>query len=813
MQAKAPHVPLWARIWLAVLGLIILAAGLFFVVQGYQLVALKGSWYFLVAGVVMAVAGVQIARARPSGAVAFALVFAGTLIWSLIDVGLDFWPLISRLMVPAGMAIAVAASFPLLRRAVGQPSACKPAGVVTAVLAIGFAAAFWGMFQPHPTVVASGAAPALVPVAADAAPANWEHYGNTPGGSRFAALDQITRDNVKDLQVAWTYRTGDTPQSPGGNGAEDQLTPLQVGDRVFVCTPHNNVIALDASTGKEVWKTEINAQQKKWMRCRGLAYFDAERDIVQPTVAGSTPVKVAALGADAVCKQRILMNTIQSELIALDARTGAFCPDFGVNGRVDLKQHIGKGVESGQYSLTSAPTLAGTTVVVGGRVADNVATDMPGGVMRGFDVMTGELRWAFDPGNPDTTTLPASGDTYTRSTPNVWAPMSYDPQSNTVFMPVGSAAIDLWGVKHTALDRKYGASMLAIDGTTGREKWVYQTVHDDLWDFDVPMQPSFIDFPNGQGASTPALIFGTKAGQIFVLDRATGKPLTKVEERAVKPGNMPGETYSPTQPFSVGMPQIGADTLTESDMWGATPFDQLLCRIKFKSMRYDGLFTPPGTDASLNLPGSLGGMNWGGMSIDPTSHYAFINDMRVGLEVQLIPQTPKANGPKNDGGEAANISGAGVPLIGTPYAINAKLRFVSPLDIPCQKPPFGTLTAVNLKTQKIAWQVPIGTVKDTGPMGIKMGMPMEVGMPTIGGTLATQGGLVFIAATQDYYLRAYDSHTGREAWKARLPVGSQGTPISYKAPATGKQFVVISAGGARNSPDRGDYVIAYALPK
>lgn len=811
MQTSQRQLSALARIWLVLLGLLILAGGAFFAINGYTLATLGGSAYFVVCGLVLAASGIQIIRQRPSGAVLYALAVAGTVIWSLAEVGLDFWPLVSRALLLAGVAVLVALSFPLLRRAQKQPVSRTRANAVAGVLALACLATVGGMFVPHAPVPAVGDSVALKPVAPDQEQRNWAHYGNTSGGTRFAALDQITRNNVKDLAVAWTYRTGDTPVSPGGGGAEDQLTPLQIGERVFVCTPHNNVIALEASTGKELWKTEINAKQKKWMRCRGLAYFDATQPLEQPTVAGASPVPAVAVAPGAACQRRILMNSVAPELVALDADTGEFCADFGVNGRVDLRAGLGKGADKGEVYPTSAPTLAGTTVVIGGRVADNVSTDMPGGVVRGFDVITGQLRWAFDPGNPDDTQAPAAGQTYVRSTPNVWAPMSYDPQSNTVFMPVGSAAVDLWGVKHTALDRKYGASMLAVDATTGREKWVYQTVHDDLWDFDVPMQPTFVDFPAADGKTTPALVFGTKAGQIFVLDRQTGQPLTPVEERPVPAGNIEGETYSPTQPFSVGMPAIGADDLKESDMWGATPFDQLLCRIHFKSKRYTGLFTPPGTDASLNLPGSLGGMNWGGLSLDPVNQLLFINDMRVGLEVQLIKADPADAGAKSDGNEAAAITRP-VPLDGTPYAINAKVRFMSPLEIPCQKPPFGTLTAVDLKTRKIAWQVPVGTVQDTGPFGVKMGLPIPVGMPTIGGTMATQGGLVFIAASQDYYLRAYDAGTGREVWKGRLPVGSQGTPISYKSTQTGKQYVLVSAGGARNSPDRGDYVVAYALP-
>ncbi|MGU3626029.1 membrane-bound PQQ-dependent dehydrogenase, glucose/quinate/shikimate family [Comamonas sp. C24C] len=812
MEKQQTQPSLAAKVCLLVLGLCLLAAGLFFAFYGYQLVTLKGSWYFLLSGLALVASGVQLARLRSSGAMIYGATFVATVIWALIDAGLDFWPLVSRVLLLAGLGILVALAFPVLRRANAQPPQRGASLAVAGVLTLACLATVGGMFLPHASVAAKTDDTVLQPVPAGQAPIDWAHYGSTPGATRFAALDQITRSNVKDLQLAWTYQTGDVPVSPGGGGAEDQLTPLQVGNQVFVCTPHNNVIALDATTGKELWKTEINAKQKKWMRCRGLAYFDAAQPLAQPSVVGATPVKAVSVPAGAPCQRRILMNSVAPELIALDADTGAFCEDFGNHGRVDLRAGMGKGADKGQYYPTSAPTLAGTTIVIGGRVADNVSTDMPGGVVRGFDVVTGALRWAFDPGNPEDQSAPAEGKTYARSTPNVWAPMSYDPQSNTVFMPVGSAAVDLWGLKHTALDRKYGASMLAVDASTGKEKWVYQTVHDDLWDFDVPMQPSFVDFPGVGGKTTPAMVFGTKAGQIFVLDRATGKPLTKVEERQVPAGNIEGETYSPTQPFSVGMPNIGAADMKESDMWGATPFDQLLCRVKFKSKRYTGLFTPPGTDPSLNLPGSLGGMNWGGISVDPTNNYLFINDMRVGLEVQLIKADPADAGVKADGNEAAAITKP-VPLDGTPYAINAKVRFMSPLDIPCQKPPFGTLTAVDLKTQKIAWQVPVGTVKDTGPFGIKMGLPIPIGMPTIGGTMATQGGLVFIAATQDYYLRAYDTGTGKEAWKARLPVGSQGTPISYQSPVTGQQFVLVSAGGARNSPDRGDYVIAYALPR
>lgn len=792
------------------LGLVLLATGLFFAIGGGKLVALGGSWYFLIAGIVTVLSAIQFFRRKSSAVVLFLLVFVGTLIWSLFDAGLEFWPLVSRLMVSAGLMLLAFLIWPSLRKNEGKHSLAKPSYAFSALLAAGMVVTLVQMFQPHPTVAATGEELPLIPVDKAKQQKDWDNYGNTPQGSRFVALDQITRDNVKDLQVAWTFHTGDTPVSPTGNGAEDQQTPLQIGNTLYLCTPHNNVIAVEANSGKQIWKREINAKAEVWPRCRGLAYFDATKPLQQPDKPGSSPVPAAVLPAGDSCQRRILMNTIDARLIAINADNGEFCENFGDHGIVDLKAGLGQAPDP-QYQLTSAPTLAGTTVVVGGRVADNVQTDMPGGVLRGFDVITGKMRWAFDPGNVDPNAILMPGKDYTRSTPNSWAPMSYDPAMNTVFIPMGSSSVDLWGANRTELDHKYGASVLALDATTGKEKWVYQTVHNDLWDFDLPMQPSLIDFPQKDGSTTPAVVIGGKTGMIFVLDRMTGKPLTKVEELPMPQGHIPNEQYTKTQPHSTGMPQIGNQTLKESDMWGATPFDQLACRVAFKSMRYDGLFTVPDTDKSLSFPGSLGGMNWGSMSIDPNNHLLFVNDMRLGLWVQMIPADTSNIARGSNGGEAINTGMGAVPLKGTPYAVN-KNRFMSPLGIPCQKPPFGTLSAIDLKTQKIVWQVPVGTVQDTGPFGIKMRVKMPVGMPTLGGTLATQGGLVFIAGTQDYYLRAFDSSTGKEVWKARLPVGSQGGPMSYVSPKDGKQYILISAGGARQSPDRGDYVIAYALP-
>lgn len=809
MSERSPKTQTIFKIWCFILGLALLLTGLFYIVGGGKLVSLGGSWYFLIAGIFTAVSAFFIFKKKALGVALFALVFVGTLIWAWVDAGWDFWALFSRLMFPAGLFAALMFTLPSIRRYQYQSSISLPAYGVASVVVVGMLIGFYQMFQPHPTVAASAQELPLVPVDPAKKQVNWEHYGGDAGGSRFAALDQINRNNVKDLKEVWRFQTGDLTTG-SGNGAEDQVTPLQVGDKVFICTPHNNIFALDTDTGKQLWKAEVNSKADAWERCRGVAYFDSTQALVQPTLVGSTPV--TAVASNTVCPRRVYTNTPDGRLIAVNADTGERCKDFGVNGTVNLLEGLGAGTAAPRFEVTSAPTIAGTTIVVGSRIADNVAADMPSGVIRAYDVITGKLRWAFDPRNPDPNYVLKPGEIYKRSSANSWAAMSYDPQMNTVFLPMGSSSVDVWGGNRQPIDHKYNTSVLALDATTGKEKWVYQTVHNDLWDFDLPMQPSLVDFPMKDGTTKPAVVIGTKSGQFFVLDRVTGQSLTKVIEQPVKPADIPNEQYSATQPRSVEMPQIGNQTITESDMWGATPFDQLMCRINFKSMRYDGLFTAPGTDVSLSFPGSLGGMNWGSITFDPTHRYMFVNDMRLGLWIQLIKQTPEDLKIQADGGEKVNTGMGAVPMNGTPYKVN-KNRFMSVLGIPCQKPPFGTMTAIDMTTRQIAWQVPLGTVQDTGPMGIKMMMKAPIGMPTIGGPMATQGGLVFFAATQDYYLRAFNSSNGQELWKSRLPVGSQGTPISYVSPKTGKQYVVISAGGARQSPDHGDYVIAYALEK
>lgn len=804
------------RPWItSVIGILIALVGLVLAGGGAYLVSLGGSWYYLVAGIAIVVSGLLIFKGEPKGAWLFGLVFLASFGWAVVDAGLEFWPLVSRLFVLAVIAIVVALIYPLLQRYKGQPSGRGAYGVAL-VLIIGSAVTFANMFVNTPVIKATGK-PTVTPLADAGQPADWSHWsGSSTKGERFAALEQINKDNVNDLQVAWTFRHGDMPVSTGA-GAEDQITPLQVGDTLYTCSAYGKVFALDVDSGKQRWSYDPKASAPSWQRCRGLAYYGdvavptttaAAGAVNSPTPQGVTVTAVASpepLQTGSSCKGRIFLPTIDARLVALDAETGTPCADFGNQGVVDLTVDMGE-VKPGYYGQTSTPLVAGNLVVVGGRVADGWSTGEPPGVVRAFDVHTGALVWAWDPGNPDITQRPPAGQTYTRGTPNVWSAMSYDEKLGLIYLPTGNATPDFWAGYRTEADDKYGSSIVAVEVKTGRPRWVFQTTHHDLWDFDLPAQPLLYDVPDENGGTQPALIQVTKQGMIFMINRETGKAIAEVKELPVPQGNVEGERYSPTQPFSVGMPQIGNQQLKESDMWGATVFDQLLCRIEFAGMRHQGVYTPPGLDRSLQMPGSLGGMNWGSVSVDPTTGYMFVNDMRLGLANYQIPRDKM---PKN----ASGIEMGAVPQEGTPFGAMRE-RFMSPLGVPCQKPPFGTMTAIDLKTRQIAWQVPVGTVQDTGPLGIKMRLPIPIGMPTLGPTLATQSGLVFFAGAQgDYYLRAFDRDTGKEVWKGRLPVGSQGGPMTFVSPKTGRQFIVITAGGARQSPDRGDYVIAYALPE
>ncbi|MPT48009.1 MAG: membrane-bound PQQ-dependent dehydrogenase, glucose/quinate/shikimate family [Sphingobium sp.] len=771
------------RIILPLFGLLLIIIGLPLIWGGVKLVSLGGSYYYLDAGLALVVSGCLIALRRMIGAWLFGALFVGTVIWSFWESGLHFWPLVPRLSGPIFIALLLlllVPRFPTYRGSNRLPYSLAGLCLLALVGTVVIGLQPQGVIRNSFTQTAKGAiSPETL-----AAGNEWHQYGRTSNGTRYITADQITPDNVRNLKVAWEFDYGEAPEGL----AEDQNTPTYANGILYTCTPYNTVNALDAQTGKLVWKYEAKGKAPIWQRCRGVTYYEPKE----------------AVSADASCKARIVMNTIDGRLIQLDAATGKPCAQFGNGGTVNLNGNIGE-TPPGMYIPTSAPTVMKDMIVVGGWIFDGQKVGEPSGVVRAFDARTGELAWAWDMGNPAITKLPPPGETYTLGTPNVWSTPAYDEKLGLIYLPTGNSTPDFWGAHRRDFDERYSSSVVALDMATGRERWHFQTVHHDVWDYDVPSQPALYDVPDGKGGTIPALIQLTKQGQIYVLDRRTGKPITKVVEQPVPQGAAKGDWLSPTQPFSVGMPQLGVEPLSEAKMWGVSMFDQLYCRIRFRSMRYEGMYTPPNTDTSLMFPSPFGGMNWGSASIDEGRGLLIVNDMRIPRYVRLIPRA-EADKMK------AGIHGAGVfPQSGTPFAVETD-NVMSPLGIPCAQPPFGTMTGIDLASKKIVWQVPMGTVKDTYLFGkIKVGLPMPLGMPTVGGALTTASGLTFYSGTQDFYLRALDTVSGKEIWKAALPVGAQMTPMSYVAP-NGKQYVVVSAGGARENPKRGSKVIAYALP-
>lgn len=797
--AAIPPVSRGKRIALAVFGMFLGLSGLALAAGGIELITLGGSWYYLLAGLGLILAGVLYLRRKPLASAVVAALVIATLLWAVWEIGFAFWPMVPRLAPFLVIGFVAALLHPWLA---GRAHAGQSRGFA-ALLAVVLAAGFASMFKPHGVLDATAQPQQDAVTAINDGSANWAHYGYGPKGTRFAPYTQIDRQNVDQLQVAWTYRSGEVAEG----ASEAQNTPLQIGDTIYTCTPTSKVIALDADTGKERWSFDPKpANIKTWNRCRGVAYYEPAKVTNPFRFDGMAAASAPVAGA---CAKRIVQVTMDARLIQIDAQTGKQCEGFGDKGSVDLTVGLGKvKMNVPYYAYTSAPTVARNLIILGGWVFDGRSTDEPSGVVRAYSADTGELVWAWDLGNPAITKLPPEGQTYTRSTPNMWSAPAFDDALGLVYLPTGNEQPDFWGGKRPPLTEKYASAIVALDMATGRERWTYQTVHHDIWDYDVAAQPALYDVPDGKGGKIPALVQLTKRGQIFMLDRRTGKPIAEVIEKPVPQQHAAGDWVAKTQPYSTGMPALGADTLTERDMWGATFFDQLACRISFRKLNYQGEFTAPSTKETLIYPGYYGGFNWGGAAVDESNGYMFVNDIRMPQVVRLVPRET-VDVAKLTAGHGV---GSTYPMDGTPFVIDHK-AFNSPLGIPCQSPPWGVFAAIDLKTKKKVWERPAGTVRDAVINGVRARLPIPLGMPTLGGGMSTASGLVFYAGTQDYYLRAMDIVTGREVWKARMPVGSQGTPMTYVSPKSGRQYVVVVAGGARQSPDRGDYVIAYALPK
>ena len=852
---RRPH-PL-ARTYLLIIAVLTAIAGIVIAAGGGWLLSLGGSWYYLVAGIGLIVTAFFLFRGSMSAIWVYLVTFVLTVVWALWEKGLDGWAQVPRILGPAILFALILLCIPVLRRLDPVRSRAAMQGAVVAsgaMVAVGLATLVHPLVQP-PAVVAQDVAPSAelsapsepadassvpsapsseaLPSAASSEPpvsvqtldesdegpaqptapeesalvaeatlevgADWPAYGGTYHATRYSPLDQITKDNVARLEQVWQFETGDLPESDD-EGYSPENTPLKVGDTLFVCSAMGIAIGVDAATGKEEWRFDPEVSKDAipyGATCRGVAYYE---------VPDAPP--------DAACATRILWGTLDARLIAVDAVTGLPCADFGTNGEVNLEEGIGDTVP-GWYSITSPPTIVRGIAVLGAQVKDGQAEDAPSGVVRGYDAVTGELAWAWDLGNPGVTTAPPEGEVYTRGTPNMWTIASADEELGYVYLPLGNSSVDYYGSNRSELENEYATSVVAIDATTGRDVWHFQTVHNDVWDYDLGSQATLVDFPM-QGELVPALILPSKQGDIYVLDRRTGEPLVPFEERPAPTGGVEPDYLSPTQPASL-YHTLAKRTLTETDMWGATPIDQLWCRIQFRMASYEGIYTPPTADSYwIQYPGYNGGSDWGSIAIDPQRGIIVANYNDMPNHNRLVPrEEADAAGLEPiyaPGGGAETSLGEAGPQVGSPYAIkvNAGWR-QSFTKLLCKEPPYGGIRAIDLATGQTLWDRPLGTARKNGPFGIPSMLPIPIGTPNNGGSVVTAGGLIFIAAATDDLFRAIDIDTGDVLWQVELPAGGQSNPFTFEV--DGRQFVGLMSGGHHfMETPIGDQVTVWALP-
>jgi quinoprotein glucose dehydrogenase len=793
--------------WSSVLlGVLVALIGFILAAGGAYLAALGGSRYYVLVGAMLLAAGYLMIKRRIAGFYTYVGAFAFTSVWAFWEVGLSGWQLIPRLVGPFVLLVLAILVAPALDRTIGRRA--RKLGLVGVGIFVAALAILIPIFNQHPAprqlpgarADAYFADPAYAPKKGE-----WSAYGGGQSAQRYSELTQITAGNVKDLKRVWTFNTGDIPKKYGS-----ELTPLKVGDAIYGCTPMNKLFRLNAATGEKLWMYDPRVSAE-WVpytaACRGVAFY-------------SNPNATAGQA----CAERIIEGTLDMRLIAVDAKSGQPCQDFGKNGAADLKVGLAQKdsatgavtpVIPGTAAITSAPVIVQGVVVSGHQVLDGQRRWAASGVIRGYDAVTGELHFAWDINQPEVTKLPPGGKPYSFGTPNMWTTGVGDEKLGLVYLPMGNSAGDYFTSLRSDEEKKYSSALVALDVTTGKPRWVFQTVHDDVWDYDLGSQPTLIEFPTPSG-KVSAILLPSKNGDIFVLDRATGKPLHQVDEVAVPQGGAEPDQRSPTQPVS-RYHTLRQTDLVERDMWGISPIDQMICRINFKRARYEGPFTPPEVGRrNIEYPGYNGGSDWGSVAVDP--HRGVIianyNDM-PNYDVLVTRNAADAMGlfPAGDtraAGSTSSAEGAGAQT-GTPYGILVNAGWQMPTGVLCTRPPYGGIRAIDLATGKTLWDRPFGSARRNGPFGMPTFIPLEIGTPNNGGSVVTAGGLIFIAAATDDLVKAIDINTGEILWSDVLPAGGQATPIVYEQ--DGKEYLAIMAGGHHfMMTPPGDALIAYALP-
>ena len=777
----------------------IFAIALFFiaallVLGGLQLLVLGGSVYYIFAGLAVGYSAYLLWNKRHLALLIYGIFFLLTVAWAFLESGTNLWALAPRILFFAGIGLIFLT--PWVRKPLheGFPpplfsstiSRIIPILTVVITIFVFIEGTGYEVIEMSPRSQIN-----TVNTQTD-----WPSYGNTVKGTRYSPLDQINVTNASDLELAWTYRTG--------AGGAFKATPLMVGNLLYVCTGGNRVVAVDAENGALVWQfdplidPEHLAQARYFTTgCRGVSYYAAPE------------------GYEGECPERILTNTTDARLIAIDAVSGERCSFFGDQGEVNLTIGMGNDPRIANFQ-TSPPGIVSGNVVVGGWVIDNRSVGPPSGVVRAFNAITGEFAWAWDMGRPGITSEPLRGEVYTRGTPNVWSLFSVDEELGLIYAPTGNETPDYFGGYRMDVSDEYASSIVAIEGATGNVRWSYQTVHHDIWDYDVPSQPTLIDLPNQQGEKIKAVLQPTKRGEIFVLNRETGEPLFDIQELPVpQTGGVPEDYVASTQPFTMDLP-VWRMQLDETKMWGLTPLDQLWCRIEYRKMRYEGHFTVPGIGTILQNPGATGGFNWGSVSVDEANNLMVVNPLYMANQLTLIPRDQLPEG----------VVGS---QLGTPYSHNTQ-RFMSPLHVPCMQPPYGTIGVVDLETKELLWQKPIGTAKHTGPtffgtLNLPTRLPLTVGTPQTGGTVTTAGGIIFSAGAFDNTVRATNLMNGEELWNHAIPFTAQGTPMTYLSPQGNQTLIVVvpvfnSTRGsgylplpAEEEDPLGGYIFAFRLPE